>query len=41
MCKNELPFKRINDDECKYEVINKPTPKLPDIYKDYQKLFEK
>jgi hypothetical protein len=41
MCKNELPFKRINDDECKYEVINKPTPKLPDRFKDYQNLFDK
>ncbi len=41
MCTKNLPFKEINRDECKDEVINKPTPKLPDIYKDYQKLFEK
>jgi hypothetical protein len=41
MCTHNLPFKSKSGDECKYEVLNKPTPELPDRFKDYKYLFEK
>jgi hypothetical protein len=35
MCTNSLPFKDKN------EILNKPTPKLPDEFKDYNNLLER
>ena len=41
MCTDKLPFNRKGSDECKYEVLNKRTPELPEKFKEYSNLLEK
>ncbi len=41
MCTNSLPFNSLNGDECKFEVLNKATPTLPDKFKEYNDLLIK